>query len=131
MHLPNETTSQKADVEFGLPEQTGTENQRLTSASNNEPGRKSKRERSIIQHEEDQVGRGGAKKTKKRGEERPSVHLDQSSHPASKDAGQGAAWWCAASPPVEAIPPSQPHLGLVRRGSWLVSFFLEVFQPKT
>jgi hypothetical protein len=109
MHLSNETTSQKADGEFGLPEQTGTENRRLTSASNNEPGRKSKRERSIIQHEEDQAGRGGAKKTKKRGEERPSKHLDQSSHPASKDAGQGAAWRRAASPPVEAIPVTSVH----------------------
>jgi hypothetical protein len=116
MHLPNETTSQKADGEFGLPEQTGTENRRLTSASNNEPGRKSKRERSIIQHEEDQAGRGRAKKTKKRGEERPSEHL-QSSHPASKDAGQGAAWWCAASPPEEAIPP--------RAGGRVISFLKE------
>jgi hypothetical protein len=55
MHLPNETTSQKADGEFGLPEQTGEENRRLTSASNNEPGRKSKRDKSITQHEERQT----------------------------------------------------------------------------
>jgi hypothetical protein len=77
MHLPNETTSQKPDREFRLPEQTGEENRRLTSASNNEPDRKSKRDKSITQHEEDQAGRGGAKKTKKRGKERHKVHLAQ------------------------------------------------------
>jgi hypothetical protein len=109
MHLPNETTSQKADGEFGLPEQTGAENRRLTSASDNEPGRKSKRERSITQHEEDQAGRGGAKKTKQRGEERPRVHLDQSPHPASKDAGQGAAWW--RSSPAIALHTLAASLG--------------------
>jgi hypothetical protein len=66
MHLPNETTSQKADGEFELPEQTGEENRRLTSASNNEPGRKSKRDKSITQHEEDQAGRGSKEDQKER-----------------------------------------------------------------
>jgi hypothetical protein len=59
MQRPNETTSQKADGESGLPEHTGEENWRLPSASNNEPGRKSSLDKSITQDEEDQEeGRG-------------------------------------------------------------------------
>jgi hypothetical protein len=62
MHLPNETTSQNAEVERGLPGQTGEENRRQTSASKSTPGRKSKRDKSIPQHEEDQARRGGEKR---------------------------------------------------------------------
>jgi hypothetical protein len=62
MHLPNETTSQKADGERGLPGQTGEENRRQTSASKSTPGRKSRRDKSIPQHEEDQARRGGEKR---------------------------------------------------------------------
>jgi hypothetical protein len=62
MHLPNETTSQNADGERGLPGQTGEENRRQTSASKSTPGRKSRRDKSIPQHEEDQARRGGEKR---------------------------------------------------------------------
>ena len=62
MHLPNETTSQNADGERGLPGQTGEENRRQTSASKSTPGRKSRRDKSIPQHEEDRARSGGAKR---------------------------------------------------------------------
>jgi pentatricopeptide repeat protein len=65
MQRPNETTSQKADGESGLPAHTGEENRRLTSASNNEPGRKSKRDKSIPKRRRPSGGEG-AKKTKRR-----------------------------------------------------------------
>jgi hypothetical protein len=44
------------------------------------------------------------------------VHLDQSPHPASKDAGHGAAWWCAASPPVDAISLLSSSMGGSEKG---------------
>jgi hypothetical protein len=69
MHLPNETTSQNADGERGLPGQTGEENRRLTSVSKGTPGRKSKRDKSIPQHEEDQARRGGRERSEDSGGE--------------------------------------------------------------
>jgi hypothetical protein len=102
MHLPNETTSQKADGEFGLPEQTGEENRRLTSASKSEPGRKSKRDKSITQREEDQAGRGERRRPRREEGEGSECTLLRTS---TQSTPTGGAWW-GHSREADAARPS-------------------------